>query len=384
MRAMPAHTTLEFRLALAVGLLAMSALGTCAAGVPRVDRDYGHASQLGLVLHEGTKLEEGPTREPVTLFSAPSRDAIADALEVFEANSAIGALGGLHDLFGDAVVFVLAEPRFLGLGPLHGPADVLGPCALSSLGPHSLTQRLAPLAITTASGIDLLARELIVVFSRGDVDHAEIDAHEVSRGDRCGLRDVNCYQQEPLAVMAEYQVSLPLGMGEPLGLVLAHDDGDEHAAIQRQQAHSVDALEAHDSLVIGDRGVLAELGLDALVPLVRGADSFDRQLGHLGGQSEPLPDFLVGEVADLELVRFLASETLGGDPVAGLVEPFDDRAERSRLFDVGQELDLDRELHDPGIVDFAQTIKNGLKPWKTFPPLPLKWRGFHGLKPRNC
>ena len=57
MRAMPAHTTLEFRLALAVGLLAMSALGTCAAGVPRVDRDYGHASQLGLVLHEGTKLE---------------------------------------------------------------------------------------------------------------------------------------------------------------------------------------------------------------------------------------------------------------------------------------------------------------------------------------
>ena len=222
---------------------------------------------------EKAKAQRNPAamREHEQIFGqAPSRDAIADALEVFEANSAIGALGGLHDLFGDAVVFVLAEPGFLGLGPLHGPADVLGPCALSSLGPHSLTQRLAPLAITTASGIDLLARELIVVFSRGDVDHAEIDAHEVSRGDRCGLRDVNCYQQEPLAVMAEYQVSLPLGMGEPLGLVLAHDDGDEHAAIQRQQAHSVDALEAHDSLVIGDRGVLAELGLDALVPLVRG------------------------------------------------------------------------------------------------------------------
>ena len=142
MRAMPAHTTLEFRLALAVGLLAMSALGTCAAGVPRVDRDYGHASQLGLVLHEGTKLEEGPTREPVTLFSAPSRDAIADALEVFEANSAIGALGGLHDLFGDAVVFVLylrnlvslALVRFMALRMFLGrvPCLRLAPTALPS------------------------------------------------------------------------------------------------------------------------------------------------------------------------------------------------------------------------------------------------------------
>ena len=60
----------------------------------------------------------------------------------------------------------------------------------------------------------------------------------------------------------------PLAWVEPLGLVLAHDEGDDHAAGERQEAHAVDALEAHRPLVVGDRRVLAELGPLRLVPLV--------------------------------------------------------------------------------------------------------------------
>ena len=73
MRTMSTRATLEFRLALAVGFLAMAALGASAAGIARVHRHDGHSSQRGLVLHEGPQLEEGPTREPVALFSAPRR-----------------------------------------------------------------------------------------------------------------------------------------------------------------------------------------------------------------------------------------------------------------------------------------------------------------------
>src|SRR4051794_31703554 len=73
-----ARTAYEFALALAVGLLAMSALGASPAGVPRVDRDHGDASKPGLVFHECSQLEEGPAREPIALVPAPSRDAFAD------------------------------------------------------------------------------------------------------------------------------------------------------------------------------------------------------------------------------------------------------------------------------------------------------------------
>ena len=62
---------------------------------------------------------------------------------------------------------------------------------------------------------------------------------------------------------------------------------------------------------------------------------------------------------DTELVGLVASKAFGGDPIASLVEPFDDRAERPRLFGVRQELDLDSEFHDLSIVDFVQTIETG-------------------------
>ena len=63
MRPMAARATLEFTLALAVGLLAVSALGTGPAGVPGVHTDHGHAGKLGLVFEERTQLEESPTVE---------------------------------------------------------------------------------------------------------------------------------------------------------------------------------------------------------------------------------------------------------------------------------------------------------------------------------
>src|SRR4051812_39521581 len=86
MRAMPARTTLEFALALAVGFLAVLALRTGPASVPGINRDHRHAGQPGFVLDKATQLEESPTREPITLFAAPSRYPIADACQVFKAN----------------------------------------------------------------------------------------------------------------------------------------------------------------------------------------------------------------------------------------------------------------------------------------------------------
>lgn len=380
----PAHTAYEFALALAVGFLAVAAFGTGSAGVPGIDHDHGDTCQLGLVLDEATQLEECPTGELVPSVSASSRYPIANTCQVFQADSAIGALGGCHDLLGDAVVLVLAEPGFLPLGPLHRTTDVLRPFALPTLRHRCPPKGRTSLAVVAAGGVDLPTGELLAVFGVGKVRGAEIHAHEVGRRDRRNRGDIDSDQQKPLAIVTEHEVSLALGVGELLCLVLAQHKRDDSPTGKREQAHAVDTLEAHGPLVIDDCGMLAELDLPGLIPLVRIAHALDRVLCHLARQPEPLSHLAVGKLADVELVGFLASEALSGDPVARFVEPFDRGTEALGLFGIGQQLYLDRELHGSSIVDSAQRL-NGLKPReKAFPPLPFKRRGFHGLRPSCC
>ncbi len=288
MRLVVTHAALEFGLALAVGLLAVSALGARSAGVPGIYRDHRDASQPGLVLDEGAELEEGPSREPVASVSAPSRCPFAYAFEVFKANTAAGALGGLYDLLGNAVIFVLAEPGLLGSGSLHGPADVLGPLALSSLGASGLTQCRTPFAVVLACGVDLLTRELLAIFGRGDVDDAEVHAHEAGRRDRRGLGQVDRNQQEPLAVVAEDEVGLTLGVGKPFGLVLPEYERDEQPTVERPEIHTIQADESHDSRVVSDCGVLAKLRPLVAIPFVHFANAMDDQDRCLGRKAESI------------------------------------------------------------------------------------------------
>src|SRR5262252_1744658 len=83
MRSVPARATLEFALALAIGLLAVPAERASSTGVPRVDIDHGNTRQFGLVVDKTAELEERPSREPIALLAAPSGNPLAYALEVF-------------------------------------------------------------------------------------------------------------------------------------------------------------------------------------------------------------------------------------------------------------------------------------------------------------
>ena len=46
------------------------------------------------------------------------------------------------------------------------------------------------------------------------------------------IGDIDRHQQEPLAIMAKYQVTLALCEAKPLGLVLAHDERNDHTAFE--------------------------------------------------------------------------------------------------------------------------------------------------------
>src|SRR5271157_5594524 len=269
---MTTHAALEFRLALAVALVAVAALGArpgAVAGVDSLERD---PSQRRLVLHERPQLSERPAAHPRSLpLAKPS--PVADALEILHPNTASGVFGLCNELLADLVVDVPLVPRLLPLGS-HDRLVAVPP--LAPLGsPGCLAQRSSPGSVLDPLGLDLLRGVLGPVAVHGDVDHAQVHADEVRRGRLGPVRDIDRDQQEPLAVLAEHQVALTLGVGKPFGLILPHDEWYEDSSIQGQQAHFIRTLERHHPLVQWHRGMVAKPRPLVLVALVGFADLRD-------------------------------------------------------------------------------------------------------------
>src|SRR5579859_4561228 len=73
-----------------------------------------------LVLHEGAQLSECPVGVARSLPPS-NRDALTDAVEVFQGDSATGVFGGAHQRLADAVIRVALEARLLSAQRLEFP-----------------------------------------------------------------------------------------------------------------------------------------------------------------------------------------------------------------------------------------------------------------------
>src|SRR5262245_6463864 len=147
----------------------MSARGACPRGFARVDRHDRDARHPGLVLHERAQLKERPSRMPGAL-PLPNRGPLANPLEVFQGDSAIGAFGTRHDGLADDVVLMSSEPGF--------PARKLLEAFLGS--PSSLTLESSPAPVVSLPDLlDRFARIGLAVAVRREVDDAEVHSQEV-------------------------------------------------------------------------------------------------------------------------------------------------------------------------------------------------------------
>jgi len=328
----------EFGLALPVAPFAMPTDAARLRGVARVDLHDGNSRERCLVREKGRELVERPARQLVLSVSAPSRDPSPDAFEILDGNAAAGALGGLDDRLADAMVLVLAELGFLAGYPHQ--------FLLGSPGSFPLESLSLDVVLAADSFDRLAAMPLGVVARGGDPGDPHVYADEVRYRDRSSLGNVDGDDQEPLPVLPKHQVALPLALGQSFGLVASQEEGNKHATFEGQQADPVDTLKAHGPDVVGHRGVRAELGPLALVPPVGFAHSVDAQASHLGRQSEPFTDLLVGDLLQADLVGDLLVERDSGKPVCSLVKPLNGLAELASGFGVGDKLELDHEFHE--------------------------------------
>jgi predicted dithiol-disulfide oxidoreductase (DUF899 family) len=122
---------------------------------------------------------------------------------------------------------------------------------------------------------DIIALMHLTVAVNGEVYDPEIHSDEIGRRRRPDIRRLHGHKQEPLAVLALYQIALTMFSIESLGLALAHHDRNEGPAFERQQGNTVNSLEGHQALVIRDAGVFPESGAYAIVAAVGFADLGD-------------------------------------------------------------------------------------------------------------
>lgn len=311
----------KFRLALTVGLVAVAALATSAAGIARVNQDDGNASQFRFVGDELAELAERPAGVPSPLL-LPNRCPFADASQVLEADAAPGALGGSDDLFTDAVVLVSAEEGFLS----SGAAETL----LSSAGAGGFQP--APLALVLPPGaLNSGACEYLRVTAGGEIGDAEIDAYEVSRANSLRLDTLDDDLQVERPVTQDKPRVASLESYEPVFLPLACRKFNFRTAGKGQKAHASRLPERQCAAVVSDSAEGFENRLGGFVAGENSAGFCDGAGSRLTGKAEPLANVSIAAPMQRAACELAGCEALFG----GVVRP---GVERQHVLAEGREL----------------------------------------------
>jgi hypothetical protein len=144
----------------------VSALGTRAGGVGRIDRIERDASERALVAEKGSQLVEGPTGVPVAP-RATDAHLLANASKVFDTDAFPFGLRLFNDAFADAVVDAFLGPPFSSTEPSQ---DTFG--AIHAFG----LERGAGSTIPITDAVYLFTAERGAVVKSGKLGDTEIHA----------------------------------------------------------------------------------------------------------------------------------------------------------------------------------------------------------------
>ena len=251
---------------------------TSPTGVSGVHQDHGNANQLCLVLDLLAQVVEAP-RRMLSPLSLANRYPVSYARKVLKGNSAPGVFGFLNNFLGDYVVDVVSHALFFASALLEQTTRCLG----------SLTLQLCTKAgVAMAQTIEVVARVILAITGRGNVDNAQINAEESGRLNLRRFLNVAGGQQVPLA-LNKCQISLTLAGLQEDALPLATDEGDMLATGHRPDRDCRLAdIPAQDAVVISDSAIGPE-----------GAWGLAIQLVGVGNTSDAAHDDLCREVGEL-------------------------------------------------------------------------------------
>jgi hypothetical protein len=350
--------TVKLGLAGAVALLAVAALGAGATGVAGVNGHNRDTVELSLVGNEGSKLIECPSAHLGSLLTLKPSPT-TDALEVFNGYPASGAFGVKHELLADNVILMPPESGFFVTDPLHGAACVL---ACASLVPpvHLPTERATDVEIPHSHALNFCSRNAVAIAGGNKLGYTHIHTEKVVNLDRGLVRQVDGAEQEKFVATVN-KVTLALESVEPFTLVLAKDDGDNLASLEREHAHLVHAFETHQAFIIGHGPQWLEYRASLLVTLEALDSLADGSDGHLARESEMVAEVAVTLPMDARSGEAMGVEPDTGGMGGGGIEGSHRVQQALPLLGIGQHLDLQSQFHSGIVGQKLSDVKAALK-----------------------
>lgn len=207
----------------------------------------------------------------------------------------------------------------------------------------------------------------------GDITDAKVHSQEVRRldGGRVGKIDRAVQVELPFAVN---QIGLPFDAVKSPLLVLAINQRDYNTTFgKRPQADFIDALEAEDSLIVSNGSV----GLERWADLLASVEAFDGLADgahcHLSGESEPISNLAVRQFVDRRLGKHTSIEPAPRCKGCGFVHALHCRQQPSRLFRIGQQPQLERQLHYNRVYHSLAWVASGTGRPMRSPRYPSAW-----------
>jgi hypothetical protein len=332
------------------------------AGIDKKQRDSGYCRFVG---DKQPQLRKRPTVENCSMF-APNSNPVADATQVFEFKSAIRAFSASNDLLANHVVHVAGESLFL--------ARQLFQTALRRSGLFLLefgTQTSMPMA----NRFDFAAAVSFAVRGRGDIRNSKINTQKLRRVNRRIVRKFDSTKQVELSLTVN-EVSLPSDAIKTPALVFTVYQRNDHPLLWKSpQAHFVDALKAHNALVVGNRAARLKCRADLLIS-GKTLNSFtDSPNRHLRRQSKSRPYLDVSQFVDRRLAKNASIKTAASRERCGFVITLHRRQQALGLLGVGKQLQLQCQLHYLGVYYSLSGIATARRPALPTPNLflcPLK------------
>ena len=340
--------TNKFGLAAAVRLGAMPARAASLRSVAGVHQDQWHTRQFRFVPGKLPQFGKTPTTYPGPLpLVKPLLEIGFNAFEFFQGQSFPKCLSGGNQLFADAVVGVFSKVLFflgnLFLKSVKTARTFAALCLLTGL----VLQRLAQCAIFLARLFYFRAAKGLVLRSCGEVDHAQIHAHEISDGRGHNFGNI-AHRLQVIRAIAINQIRLAFARGQQLSLVFAADKGDGLPALYRpdgNRVRSVVGVIAQDAVIVGNRPICAESPLSVLVPFVGVRNFADSPDDDLRRQVKGFFDGLVNQPVQPELSKLPRLPSGLADTVTGGIDRLQSIAQGLGLCGRRLQFQADGQLH---------------------------------------
>lgn len=318
-----------------IGFVNVTASRTGATGVPRVNQEYRHASPLGFVGHERTKLEERPTVQGCPL-RATNRDPLADATQIFQGNRSICVFRFGNQFFTDAVVGVFGKTAFAARKPFQ-----LAFRRARTFGLQFGSQA----SVTTAHVVDVAGFVDYSITVNGNIGNAQVHPQRTFHVN--GLWFVHFASSgEEEHSLVQPQVTFSLPCLEQFQLPLSAYKRDAKTPVYCPNRNGL-VLQSpgQDAVIVSDATRCLEGALSLAVKFVSVRDFGNHPNRHLRRKSELLPYRLIALVMQVVLPKDFGFPRRITHKLTGGVGLFQRPLERVGLFGSREQFDLSYQLH---------------------------------------